>query len=359
MVCLGLDIHERQITVVRQIDGLQPQPAQRFSREGLLAWVARMTGTGGTVHSCYEAGCFGYTLHRELCAAGVDNHVIAPENWCGAAKTDKRDAREMCLRLERYVRGNRQALCIVRVPTVEEEARREEGRQRERMLKERQRAAHRGSGLLRKAGRAVPAHWWRPEPWERLCTQLDGVLLSQLAVWQQQAAHYEAMQAAARQRLEEKSRRTHASLPAGLGGLTWELLGGEIFDWRRFINRRAVASYTGLCPGEHSSGESRRQGAINRHGNRRVRTLLIECVWRLSRYERGWRGFAKFPQLLDRHASSRARRKGVAAAARLLAIDLWRLATAQTHARALGFSKEFSPAAPPAPVAAAPMEAGG
>jgi transposase len=358
VVCLGLDVHERQITVVRQVDGLQPQPAQRFTREGLLRWVGRMIAPGAAVHSCYEAGCFGYSLHRELCAAGVNNHVIAPENWCGAAKTDKRDAREMCLRLEGYIRGNRRALCVIRVPSVEEEARREEGRQRERMLKERQRAAHRGGGLLRKAGRPVPAQWWRPGPWAQLSAQLDEGLCLALAVWQQQAVHYEALQAAARQKLAEKGRRGQAGLPAGLGGLTWELLGGEILDWSRFANRRAVASYTGLCPGEHSSGESRRQGGINRHGNRRVRTLLIECVWRLSRLEKGWRGFAKFPQLLDRKASSRARRKGVVAAARLLAIDLWRLGTAQTEARALGFSKGFVPAACPAP-AAAPKDAGG
>jgi transposase len=96
-----------------------------------------------------------------------------------------------------------------------------------------------------------------------------------------------------------------------------------------------------LCPGENSSGESRRQGPINRHGNPRVRTLLIEAVWRLVRYEPGWRGFVKFPALLDKGAGSRKRRRSVAAAARLLAIDLWRLETGQTTAEKLGMRRDF------------------
>lgn len=35
----------------------------------------------------------------------------------------------------------------------------------------------------------------------------------------------------------------------------------------------------GLVPGEHSSGETRRQGAITKTGNSHVRRLLIEAAW--------------------------------------------------------------------------------
>ena len=146
--------------------------------------------------------------------------------------------------------------------------------------------------------------------------------------------------------LEEAQRyvllaQSHPGLPSGLGALTWRMLSGEILTWTRFTNRRQIGSYTGLCPREDSSGESRRQGPINRHGNPRIRTLLIEAVWRLARYEKGWRGFGKFPALLDKNAGSRQRRRQVAAAARLLAVDLWRLETRRTTAAKLGLRQDF------------------
>jgi transposase len=38
-------------------------------------------------------------------------------------------------------------------------------------------------------------------------------------------------------------------------------------------------AWLGLVPSEHSSGPSRRQGAITRSGNRWARTLLVEAAW--------------------------------------------------------------------------------
>ena len=341
LIVLGLDVHARQITVVRQIDHSLPQPAQRMDEPTLLAWVGKMIAAGARVLSCYEAGCFGYVLHRKLTALGVENIVVAPEAWCGANKTDKRDARELCLRRERYHAGNARAFSVVRVPTEEEEARRNAGRQRERLLKERMRADRRGASLLLLAGIKTAKGWWRPGPWAQLSAGLCADLLQQAGIWQGQALHYEKLQSAAKKELEEEAASDIASLPAGIGRLTWRLLSGEILTWHRFKNRREVASYTGLCPGENSSGDSRKQGPINRHGNPRVRTLLIEAVWRLTRFEPGWRGFVKFPALLDKNAGSRRRRKAVAAAARLLAIDLWRLETGQTTAANLGLKRDF------------------
>ena len=63
--------------------------------------------------------------------------------------------------------------------------------------------------------------------------------------------------------------------PKGLGDLTLVTLEGEVCDWQRFSNRKQVGSYTGCCPGEHSSGNKRRVGGIDRMGNGRVRALLI------------------------------------------------------------------------------------
>ena len=343
VVLLGLDVHLRQITVVRQIDHSLPQPAQRFDQPGLLEWVGRMIAQGARVYSCYEAGCFGYVLHRALEALGVTNLVVAPEVLNPRKKTDGRDARELCIRLERYLAGNTHAFAVVRVPTVEQERRREAGRQRERLLKERMRAERRGASLLLLEGHKASFQWWKPSRWIELRAKLPTDLAQRIDFWQQQAQYHDEEEKRLSKALEDEVAATMRSLPGGLGKLTWRLLAGEILTWNRFNNRREVASYTGLCPGEDSSGESRRQGSINRHGNPRVRTLLVEAVWRLTRFEPEWRGLKKFPVLFDKQAGGRKRRRAVVAAARLLAIDLWRLETGRTNAAALGFRRPFLP----------------
>ena len=54
VILLGLDIHAERQVAVRQIDGQTPQPAQRFTEEGLLKWVKRQLSLAKEVYTCYE-----------------------------------------------------------------------------------------------------------------------------------------------------------------------------------------------------------------------------------------------------------------------------------------------------------------
>jgi len=58
-----------------------------------------------------------------------------------------------------------------------------------------------------------------------------------------------------------------------------------------------------------------------------VRALLIELVWRLARWQPD---YPPVRVLVAGVARGAARRKWAVAAARRLAVDLWRLATGQT-----------------------------
>ena len=109
---LGLDVHAAQITVCRQIDGSVPQPAHKMSWEKCVAWIMQQAQSGAKLYSCYEAGSCGYDLHRTLTALGVTDCVVAPQRWDvrgQRVKTDNRDARELCDRLDRYLRGKTRA----------------------------------------------------------------------------------------------------------------------------------------------------------------------------------------------------------------------------------------------------------
>ncbi|HVW20986.1 MAG TPA: hypothetical protein VHC86_07190, partial [Opitutaceae bacterium] len=95
VIKLGLDIHASLIVVVRQIDEQASQPPQRFSEEAFIGFVHRQLGQAQSVHSCYEAGPFGFVLHRRLVALGVHNLAVRPREWSTygeRVKTDGRDA---------------------------------------------------------------------------------------------------------------------------------------------------------------------------------------------------------------------------------------------------------------------------
>ena len=64
-----------------------------------------------------------------------------------------------------------------------------------------------------------------------------------------------------------------ATVP-GIGLLTSTAMVAAVGDPRSFGSGRRYASFFGLTPREHSSGESRYLGRISKRGNRYVRTLL-------------------------------------------------------------------------------------
>lgn len=131
-------------------------------------------------------------------------------------------------------------------------------------------------------------------------------------------------------RLEELS--AGRRMPKGLGALTATLLEAEILDWARFTNRRQPGSYTGLCPSEDSSGARRRQGSVTKHGNPRVRCLLVEAVWRMLAWQPDYRPF----HAVRTARGARTKKRAVVAAARRLAVDLWRIHTGRVTADKLG-----------------------
>ena len=53
----------------------------------------------------------------------------------------------------------------------------------------------------------------------------------------------------------------------------------EIGDIRRFTHPRELMSFLGLVPSEHSSGHTRRLGAITKCGNGHARRVLVEAAW--------------------------------------------------------------------------------
>jgi hypothetical protein len=146
---LGLDIELRQVAVAIQSGGGAIGPAAKWSREQLIEWVKAKSAQGEAVHTVYESCGFGYTLHEQLCAAGAGSLVTTPMclNLERRRKNDRMDARELCVRLSRYLDGQKEELRPIRIPSRAEQRRRELGQQREFWKREVRRLENHGRAL--------------------------------------------------------------------------------------------------------------------------------------------------------------------------------------------------------------------
>src|SRR4029077_19244247 len=162
---LGIDVHQDFYVVVEQVEGNNPKPPQRFAKAAFVHWAAKLKQSGAEVHAVYEACGFGFSLRRQLAALGIDCHVVCPQKLDEhnkRVKTDGLDAKALCLKLDRFVQGNRDALALVRVPTEEEEQKRAIHRQREQLVKARKQLEAQGRSLMVNHGFEPTTSWWKP-----------------------------------------------------------------------------------------------------------------------------------------------------------------------------------------------------
>ena len=129
---------------------------------------------------------------------------------------------------------------------------------------------------------AVTGCWWKGATWVRIIQQMPSWMVAQLESWKK------LIELTEKEALENESQlkaATPRELVFGEGELTHELLARELIDPQRFKNGRQVGNYFGLCPSESTTDQSRRMGSITKHGNPRLRRLMVELAWRVSRFQ--------------------------------------------------------------------------
>ena len=295
-VGLGIDVHQDFYVVVMQEGGTNPKPPQRFGKEVFVHWAAKLKSRACAIYAVYEACGFGFSLQRKLTALGIECYVVCPQKLDERnkrVKTDGLDAKALCLRLDRFVRGNREALALVRVPTPEEEQQRALHRQREQLVKTRKVLEAQGRSLLVNHGIEPVTSWWKRGNFARL----------QVPSWMKELlGNTQPILLALQEKINaltvQLQNAAPAKQPRGLGKMSSVIIDREIGDWHRFNNRRQVGSYTGLCPGEYSSGNTRLQSCVTKHGNPRLRAALVELAWRLVRFQPNYKPVVKW-----RHSS--------------------------------------------------------
>jgi len=114
------------------------------------------------------------------------------------------------------------------------------------LVHHRQKLEAQGRSLLISHSLPAPTHWWKKQTWTRLGKHLPGWITTRLEVARPALLSLQEQIESLTSQLEAAA---PPHLPAGLGKLTSVMLTREICNWHRFNNRRAISSYTGLCPG--------------------------------------------------------------------------------------------------------------
>jgi len=323
-------------------------PIKGGDAEGLMAKldaardrVAKLTGETPKVTLCHEAGYDGFWLARFVQQRGIECLVMEPASLqvnrkARRVKTDRIDVESILHTLIAWCRGERHVCAMVVVPSVEEEDLRRSHRERDRLIRERTAHINRIKGLLFGQGIrgiSVKASYKSLQPAalvtgdgralpERLARETTREI-ERLALVQTQIAAIERERDKAPTPCVATERKRHDLMRLkGLGPALSSTLTREVY-YRRFVNRRQVASYIGIAPSPYDSGAGHRSQGISKAGNRLARVAMVEAAWLWVRHQPD-SALTRWFHDRTQGQKGRIRCVMIVALARKLAIALWR-----------------------------------
>ena len=285
---VGLDVHKKTTAVaVSQGPGRARFIGTIDSNPRALLKVLGKLGDAQEMSVVYEAGPCGYDLYRRLRCGGYWCEVIAPSKVARRSgdrvKTDRRDA----LHLAEQSRAG--ALTAVWVLDESDEAIRDLSRAREDAVRARHKSRQRLQAMLLRTGHRYSGKTQWTAAHERYLSQHTFAWPAQRLAWEE----YRQAVSEAHRRVERLTESLHDQVGQwrwgvvvkalmtlrGIDRVSAATLVAELGDLRRFAHARELMGFVGLVPSEHSSGDSRRNGAITRTGNGYARRMLVEAAW--------------------------------------------------------------------------------
>lgn len=294
---IGLDVHARSVTAVAldSITGEVRSQKFGYSPAEIAGWILQLDSP----KAVYESGVTGFHLVRELREMGVDCIVGAVSKMHKPAsdrrkKNDRNDAEFLARQLMAH------NIVEVFVPDVETEGARNLSRALEDVRDDLTRAKHRLTHLLirwgyvwnefnedgKRRGSWTHAHW----EWIRGIELPDAAARESLDYYISEVRHIESQKKAIEKRVAQcasgprwRDRVEALRCMKGIETVTAFALTVEAGVFSRFDSARAFASWLGLVPSEHSSGERASRGGITKAGNSHLRKLLVEASWHYAR----------------------------------------------------------------------------
>jgi transposase len=289
---VGIDVHKKmcQAAILDEDGALLDEIRFVNDPEGIEEFAGKLTTFRDEVKAVVEStGNLWIQIHDRLEEHGFDVALSNPSKTRLIAeakiKTDKVDART----LASLLRADMIPTCYV--PGEELRSRRELLRHRLNLVKNRTEVKNRIHGLLDKHGLRMPGT--TPFSKENIAWLIglslgfmdDAILRSDLALLETVSEQVERIEEnIAAIAVENRSVRLLMTM-TGVGYFTAMLVMAEVGDVGRFRGDKEFASWMGLVPSVHQSGERTWMGGVSGSGNKRLRWALVECAQAAVRHD--------------------------------------------------------------------------
>ena len=318
-IYIGIDVHLKSWRVTIMSEQNEHKTFSQDPRTSILVNYLHTHFPGAVYHAVYEAGFSGFTLYRELTAAGVECMVAHPADVPTThkeydQKCDKRDSRK----LAKSLRGN--MLQAIYVPSEQQLADRSLVRLRASLVKDFTRIKLRLKSLLMFHGVLLPASLpvqssrrWSP-PYMRwlgslqvdepgLQATISGLVATGQLLNEQLLAVTKQIHTLAQSPGYIEQVNLLVGIP-GIGRLTAMSLLTELGDTSRFKRLDELCNYIGLVPSMRGSGDKEAVGSLTIRGRGPLKAALIESAWVAVRKDAAL--MAKFEQLSTRMQKNKA-----------------------------------------------------
>ena len=320
LIYVGIDVHKKDWQVAKVHEGICLGNHRMGASSARLIEHLQTHYPGATFKCVYETCAWGFTLQRQLSAAGMECIVVHAADVSSSdkekrRKTDKVDA----LKLARhYGSGD---LKGVYVPAEDLQRDRNLVRFRKKLVGDLTRSRNRIKSLLKYQGVDIPgqfdkAHWSRNfMNWLEQLGHHDAEMGSTLLLMLEEVKLLRQLLLKAEKQLmammateKYKARFNLLMSVPGIGRKIATLCVLEIDDIRRFRSFDQLNDFIGLCPDTADSGETERCRGITSRRHKQLRANLIEAAWQAIRID---------PALLERYQQLTKTMKGNQAIVRI------------------------------------------
>ena len=291
---IGIDIHKGSWKVHCATDLSMGRTFSMFPDAHQLRQYVNKHFGDHQVSTVYEAGCCGYSAHRQFCSYGWSSLVVNPADVFRKGKerhvkTDTIDAQL----LARELKDGR--LQSIEVPDPKREQLRSLFRRRNDLVKDMRRVKSYIKIQLLYYGIGVPEgydndHWshgfrdWLDNLEFGYQTGKE-VLESRMRSFRFIEQEFRDVSTQLRKWTKKYYKEDYMLLRSipGIGPIVASGILSELGDLRRFRNIKQLAGYVGLSPGIYQSGDTLRHTGMTMRAHRLIRSYFIEASWQAIR----------------------------------------------------------------------------
>jgi transposase len=288
---VGIDVHQKSWTVTIRSGKIVLKTFSINPSANELARHMKENYLGGSYLSVYEAGYFGYSIHRELEGCGFNNIIASPTEIPRSAKekiikSDRVDSRKLSRELEN------KSLKGIYIPEIFQQELRSLVRTRYQLTRKQTRIKNQIKSYLTFYGHKYPEHYQMGHWSGRFIEYLQSLDFAyepgkeQLNIYLDELQTIRGLLTKTTRLLREycgKYKLNDAilllcSVP-GVGFTTAISIYTEVIDLRRFPDLDKLASFVGLIPTIVSSADKASNLGIKNQHNKYLRNLLLESAW--------------------------------------------------------------------------------